>query len=338
MRKRLRNIVIPLVAAVTLAVIAAFALAGCSGDANASGGSSGAQPGPAASPSGASGSSGGGQDGSTSGPAYSEPTQVLLSPFSEAEAEPVRGGYIDVSHVDEGYAAASCVSDRRLKLQVVNGQNSYNYDLPSDGTPIVVPMNMGDGQYQIRVMANTSGSSYAELGSVSADVQLESEFAPYLRPSMFCDYTADSAAVAKARELAAGATNEGDVVRAIYDWMTANVTYDTGKAAQLASATGYVPDPDTTLQEKTGICFDYASLAAAMFRSLGIPCKIMSGYVDPGDIYHAWNLIYIDGQWVSAEITVDADEWSRIDLTFAADDEGVSGASDNVSYTDRYTY
>lgn len=105
----------------------------------------------------------------------------------------------------------------------------------------------------------------------------------------------------------------------------------------MKEASGYVPDPDATLSSQTGICFDYASLGAAMLRSQGIPTKIVTGYVSPSNIYHAWIMVYIDGTWKSAQFSVEKDAWSRVDLTFAA-----GGSSTNVgdgkSYTDRFTY
>lgn len=53
--------------------------------------------------------------------------------------------------------------------------------------------------------------------------------------------------------------------------MVDNVSYDNDKTYNLKQATGYVPNPDKTLTSKKGICFDYASLGAAMLRSVGIP-------------------------------------------------------------------
>lgn len=285
---------------------------------------------------GSSGNVGGFDPGTTSGPAWAMPAAALLSPFS-ADAVSAAAPVVDLSHASEGYVAASATSDARLKLQVVCGEMSYNYDLPSDGSPIVVPLNMGDGAYRVRVMQNTSGNNYVEVYAVDADVELESEFAPYLRPNLFCDYDDSSAAVAKARELAAGAENEGDVMRDVCIWVASNITYDYDKAAELSGTSGYVPSPDETLASGTGICFDYASLSAAMLRSLGIPCKVVTGYVSPDGVYHAWNLVYINGSWTSVEFSVRAGEWSRVDLTFAA-----AGAGDTVgngtSYTDRYVY
>ena len=286
---------------------------------------------------GENGSGAGGFDqGSTSGPEWTMPASPLASPAS-ADATTQGGPVIDTSHLSEGYVAASAVSDARLKLQVACGDMSYNYDLPSDGTPIVAPLNMGSGSYRLRIMQNTSGNNYVELYGTTVDVVLASEFDPYLRPSLFCDYSDASACVSKARELAEGAANEGDVMRAICLWVASNVSYDYDKARELSGTSGYVPSPDETLSSLTGICFDYASLSAAMLRSLGIPCQIVTGYVSPNGVYHAWNMVYIDGSWTSVEFSVSPNEWSRVDLTFAA-----AGAGDTVgdgsSYTDRYVY
>lgn len=302
------------VAAHLAVLLFAFALAGCS------------------SPGGASADA-----GETSGPAYTAPASIAGASYDAATAQTFGSSHIDLSHLAEGYAAAAATNASRLKLQVTAGDMSYNYDLPGDGTPIVVPVNMGDGHYTFRVMQNTSGNNYVEIARAEQDVALTSEFEPFLRPNLFCDYSDDSACVTRARELAAGAENEGDVMRAVYRWVVDNISYDYDKAAELGTVTGYIPDPDATLSSGTGICFDYASLSAAMLRSLGIPCKIITGYVSPDDIYHAWNMVYIDGSWTSVEFSIDPDTWTRVDLTFAA-----AGAGDTVgdgsSYTDRYTY
>ena len=68
------------------------------------------------------------------------------------------------------------------------------------------------------------------------------------------------------------------------------------KAKTLASSKGYEPDPQKTLKERKGICFDYASLAAAMLRAVGIPCRVVTGYVD-NNYYHSWISAYANGRW-----------------------------------------
>lgn len=274
----------------------------------------------------------------TSGPSFTVPSSIVESSFDAESAVSENGGKIDASSVSQGYVAASAINSSRLKFQITNGQMSYNYDLPGDGTPIVCPINMGDGLYTFRIMQNTSGNNYVEIASTSADVMLDSEFEPFLRPNVYCDYSEQSDCVAEARTLAQTAQNQGDALKAVCGFITSNISYDTTKASELSSVTGYVPNPDETLATGKGICFDYASLGAAMLRSLGIPTKVITGYVSPDGIYHAWIMVYLDGSWTSAEFKVDDKTWSRVDLTFAAAGGPNEYVGDAVDYTDRYTY
>lgn len=285
-----------------------------------------------------SGCGGGGDDGDTSGGAsFAQPASIESVSYDSGAAIKGSSCSIDTSHVAQGYVAATGNSSARLKFQVTLGNRSYNYDMPTDGTPMFAPLNMGDGNYTFRVMQNTSGSNYIELLSTSANVQLESEFAPFLHPNIFCDFSDSSAATLKARELTANATTEADALRAICTWIVNNVSYDTAKAEVLSTTTGYIPNPDETLASGTGICFDYASLGAAMLRSVGIPARIITGYVSPNGLYHAWIMVYVDGSWKTAQFTVNPNDWSRVDLTFAAAGPG-STVGDGVGYEDRYVY
>ena len=274
----------------------------------------------------------------TTGAAFS-PAEALpaTSAFDAEAAEGQNGALIDTSHVAEGYVGASAEASSRIKLIVAKGEAAQNYDVPTDGTPIIAPLTFGNGAYTFRVMQNTSGNNYVELARVEVDVELENEFAPYLRPNVICDYDEDSVCVALARALVADAENEGEALAAICDYITENITYDDDKATELKDVTGYLPDPDATLAAGSGICFDYASLGAAMLRSQGIPAQIVTGNVSPDNIYHAWIMVYIDGTWTSALIDVESQTWSRVDLTFAAGGTS-SYAGDGKTYTPRYIY
>ncbi len=272
-----------------------------------------------------------------SGASFTPATSIATAEFHKSAARGSNGAQLDTSAVANGYVAAAASSSSRLKFQVTCNGQSTNYDLPQNGTPIVCPLTYGNGSYTFRVMQNTSGNNYVELYSTSAQVALASEFDPYLRPNVFCNYTEGSACVAKARELTANATNQGEAVKAICTYVVENISYDNDKAEKLKGASGYVPDPDSTLASGTGICFDYASLGAAMLRSQGIPAQIVTGYVSPDNIYHAWIMVHIDGTWKSAQFSVDPNTWSRVDLTFAAGN-GNQNVGDGKSYTDRYTY
>lgn len=310
--------------AYVLSVALACGLGACGGGGDSGGGAS-------------SGSTGGVSD-TTSGAAFDTPGEIDAPAFDPSDAVTENDGSIDTSNVSKGIVMASAKSASRLKLLVTCGEMSYNYDLPGDGTPISCPINMGNGTYTFAIMRNTGGNNYVETTSTTEDVTLESDFIPFTQPNMFCNYNDQSPCVAKARELVAGAQNQGDAVKAVCDYITQNVSYDTDKASQLKSATGYVPNPDETLSSGKGICFDYASLGAAMLRSVGIPTKIVTGYVSPEDLYHAWIMVYIDGSWTSAKFSVNPQEWSRVDLTFGTDNESVGLVGDGKSYTDRYVY
>lgn len=283
------------------------------------------------------GSTGSTGEGQTSGAAFERP-ELALSPFDETAATGNNGVLFDTSHLSEGYVAVLATSSVRLKFQVSSNGVDYYYDLPSDGTPISCPLTAGSGSYTFTAWENTTGQRYAELDSITdVEVSLADEFQPFIRPSIYCDYDASSKSTKLANDLTADAQNEGDVLRSIYDWIVDDIAYNEGKAAQLADATGYLPSPDATIDEGSGICFDYASLAAAMLRSQGIPCKIITGYVSPDDIYHAWNMVYIDGTWVDARIDVKQNTWTRIDTTFAAG-SGSAYVGDGTTYTEQFTY
>lgn len=283
------------------------------------------------------GSTGSNGEGQTSGAAFERP-ELALSPFDETAATGNNGVLFDTSHLSEGYVAVLATSSVRLKFQVSSNGVDYYYDLPSDGTPISCPLTAGSGSYTFTAWENTTGQRYAELDSITdVEVSLADEFQPFIRPSIYCDYDASSKSTKLANDLTTDAQNEGDVLRSIYDWIVDDIAYNEGKAAQLADATGYLPSPDATIDEGSGICFDYASLAAAMLRSQGIPCKIITGYVSPDDIYHAWNMVYIDGTWVDARIDVKQNTWTRIDTTFAAG-SGSAYVGDGTTYTEQFTY
>ena len=270
----------------------------------------------------------------TSGAYYAWPSSVTVPSFNDGAAAWGSNCGIDTSSSGMGYIGIRASSKGSLHAQVSANGMSYNYVLPNNKTPIYVPINMGNGNYNIRVMVNTSGNKYAQVFAHDASLSTNG-IQPYLVPNQFVWYANNSACVAKARELASGAQNQGEIVRNIYTWMSQNIRYDQGKAANAASMTDYIPNPDATLSSRSGICFDYASLAAAMFRSLGIPCKVMTGNVSPNNVYHSWNMVYINGSWQGVGIYVSPNTWTRMDITFAA-----GGATDfsGFRYSDRYTY
>ena len=264
--------------------------------------------------------------------------------FNTAEYHPDKAqgtasAKIDVSEVSKGYVAASAFSQKRLKFQVIANGVTYNYDMQGDGTPAIFPLQLGNASYKFRIMENTTAKKYAELTSVTVWVQLESDFAPYVRTNNYVKYTSASACVQKAAELAAGASDTVGVIAKVYEFVCSTVKYDYQKANTVT--TGYLPDPDSTMNTGMGICFDYAALAAAMLRSQGIPTKMVLGYVAPNSLYHAWNMFYTEETgWVTVNFQIAKGVWNRLDLTFSAGggDGYAQFIGNGTNYTDVYYY
>lgn len=84
-------------------------------------------------------------------------------------------------------------------------------------------------------------------------------------------------------------------VRSCYDWVRSHIAY-----------AGYISNPRGAAyaaRERTGDCTEFATLHVALCRSLGIPSRVVSGYVvetngilDPLD-YHDWCEVWFDGAW-----------------------------------------
>lgn len=226
-------------------------------------------------------------------------------------------GTVDYSNVSEGYVMCQQSSASRIKVQIVGPSGTYNYDLNNSGTYEVFPMNMGSGAYRVRIMQqNPESGKYAELGAVDINVSLNSSLSPYLYPNQYVNYSSASSVVRKSYNLSMNCSSDVEKVAAIYHFITHNVSYDYGKAASVSS--GYIPNPESTLASRSGICFDYAALAAAMLRAQGIPTRLVIGYA-PNGAYHAWNMIYLNNTgWITIKIQLSGGTWNLVDTTFAA--------------------
>lgn len=222
---------------------------------------------------------------------------------------------IDYSHAEDGYVMVRYNADRngRLKARVEN-KTTYTYNL-TKGEWSVFPLTDENGTYQIRVYENTTGSSYALAMGAEIYVTLKDEFAPFLRPNQYVNFTEATQAVEIAWELTKDIDNPLGKVEAVYNYVVTELSYDNEKARTVKS--GYIPALDEILESKKGICFDYASLMTAMLRSQGIPCKMVFGHT--GGAYHAWISVWTeDTGWVDGVIFFDGVAWQRLDPTFAS--------------------
>jgi hypothetical protein len=213
-----------------------------------------------------------------------------------------QGVTLDYSNISQGYIMAKYSGSKKIKVLIYYNNSSayYQYNLAAGGIYSTFPLQSGSGAYRVRFMENVYGNSYAELCSMEMSATISGQGC-FVYPNQYVDYTASSAAVAQAQSLCAKSVNNQQKVAAIYQFIIKNIKYDYAKAGSVKS--GYLPNVDSTLSIKKGICFDYSALMACMCRSQGIPTKLVMGTTNLG--YHAWNEVYLDG-------------WKRYDPTFAA--------------------
>jgi transglutaminase-like putative cysteine protease len=268
----------------------------------------------------------------------SPPVSTMLVPeASGTEVYSNAKAYIDASNLKDGYVMVKYLgtSTSRVKVLITGPSTvSYQYNLKTDGSFEVFPLSDGNGSYKIGVYQNVSGSSYSTLLAKTLSVALTDEFAPFLLPNQYVNYSEDSKAVALAKELTLWRNSELDKVQAIYEYVIGNITYDKEKAQNVKS--GYLPDIDEILELKKGICFDYAALMAAMLRSQGVAAKLVVGYA--GTAYHAWINVYTkETGWIEAVIYFDGADWKLMDPTFASTANSSKAIMDYINDSSNYT-
>jgi hypothetical protein len=276
-----------------------------------------------------------------SAPDWDSAPKVLANEAPDKKTFGDNGVTVDYSNVNEGYVMVKYKGDNpKIKVQITNTGSSdgtYTYDLAPNGEFNVLPLTQGDGTYRVAVYTNISGDRYAVASEKEVKMKLKDSFSPYLRPSQYVDYRADSKCVAQASELTKGTKGDMTAAEQIFLFVVDHVTYDYDKAATVQS--GYLPDVDETLETGTGICFDFAALTVAMLRSQGIPCKLIIGYA--GSAYHAWIAIYSkkSGEF-AAIIEFKGDKYNLADPTFTAagDDADPNVVGDGTSYQPLYYY
>lgn len=248
---------------------------------------------------------------------------------------------IDASNISQGYIMIKYTgSSEKAKIQIIkSGGETYSYTVSKKNVYETYPFSLGTGSYTVKVFENTTGTKYAQAFAGTYNVALANDYLPFLYANQYVNFTAESKTVAKGAELCNGKTKTLDKVTAVYTYVVKNFTYDKEKAKTVKS--GYLPDVDTILAAKKGICFDYASVMASMLRSQGVPTKLVVGYA--GEAYHAWINVYSQEEgWIEKAIYFDGKTWKLMDPTFASSgkqsDSIMKYIGDGSHYTMKYVY
>lgn len=140
---------------------------------------------------------------------------------------------------------------------------------------------------------------------------------PSLNATNLCD-SENGEIKSLAAKLAEGCSDYGEITKAIFDFVRDQVKFEYDE---------YLVKASETLAKGHGICWNKALLMAALLRANNIPTKVAcselnreflkpikgDGYLEFDEIVpHYFNLVWLDGEWVAVDATIDIDSYKNI--------------------------
>jgi hypothetical protein len=206
---------------------------------------------------------------------------------------------IDVSEAQNGTVGISGLSDSTLKVRITKGEERVHFDVPPDGFLREYPLTLGSGFYCVEVFEHVEGTTYSRIASENLYLDKKSTDYTYTHSNIMCSYEEESMALV-AKIITRDARSDYERAEQILAWVDYNIIYDEAGADMATKL--YIPDVVETITSRKGICLDRSAVSAAMLRSIGIPTQIATGYIDDNPTYHAWNRIFIDGEWIDQDM------------------------------------
>ncbi|HVJ46499.1 MAG TPA: transglutaminase family protein [Luteolibacter sp.] len=198
-----------------------------------------------------------------------------------------------------------------LKCIETNGQHiedEFLYidpEVPTDDFTIGVGMNrftrirpQNPGSLHLRYQAEVETSiQLTDVATLNADGphQLIPEAIPFLFPSRYCQ--ADRLRQ-QALDLFGHLPDAHSIAAGISDWIYEHVAYRSGTSNEQSSAMD-------TLEQRQGVCRDFAHLGIGLCRAMNVPARYVTCYshlLDPPD-FHAVFEVFIDGMWYVFDAT-----------------------------------
>jgi len=160
--------------------------------------------------------------------------------------------------------------------------------------------------------------------------QVPDALVPDLLPTRFCE---SDLLAAFAREQFGKLPPGIGRVRAVVDWVHRHIAYQPGSTTATSTASDVV-------QQRAGVCRDFAHLSIAFCRALNVPARLVAGYVwfdEPPQDFHAIFEAWLGGRWVLFDPTgmAPVDRLVRIGTGRDAKDVAFSTVFGNVEMTDK---
>lgn len=247
------------------------------------------------------------------------------------------------------------------------------YDIPLEGGSTEYAVSFTGTNWLVcqHLMPEDAGS-YQKIHSIAArfTAKIDDPDSRWLVSTPDIDFRNAPNTCAKALEITKDCKTDAEKITAVFNWVANNITYDKAAYelwkknvkeygysgvsgisgtcmedpnsskhwdATAETATYGDDNPDSILAAKKGMCHHYATLMAAMLRSLGVKCKYVRGNVHQVD--DAQGQVWDPHAWVSVSPDVggldkkalgagtDPDGWIRLDPTWGDTASGRAKAS-----------
>ena len=142
----------------------------------------------------------------------------------------------------------------------------------------------------------------------------------------------DTAVDALLDELIVGGMTDYQKVKAAYDWICANVTYDNANLNDTGYKLKYTAY--AALMNKTAVCQGYALLLYRLALEMGVDCRLIPG-TGNGEA-HGWNILELGDAYYNADATWDAGD--AVYSYFLKSDGEFSGHTRSEEYASETFY
>ncbi len=110
-----------------------------------------------------------------------------------------------------------------------------------------------------------------------------------------------SMATAVLEEIIKDGMSDYEKEKAVYDWMSTKLTYDTGVLQVIPKTSSDSDNPYGTLKYHNAVCVGYATTFRMFMQMLNIECMV----VHNSEAYHSWNLVKLDNEWYHVDVYFD---------------------------------
>lgn len=194
------------------------------------------------------------------------------------------------------------VGQEKTKIMVLKGGKKYYYDMVEEQE--IFPLQLGSGEYTIGVLENIEGDRYKFVYKDTFEVNHDLDNV-FLNSVQNIKWDRNDAPIQFVKTIVDDEMDDLEKVIVLHDYIANNYAYDYDLYNRLDQIDIYLPSITKTFESKEGICYDLTSLLAAMLRSEGIATKLVMGYREGTEEYHAWNEVFISGKWRTTDITLD---------------------------------